>query len=417
MTWLFWCSGAIVAYVYLGYPLLLRLWSRIRPRGTPAAPACGDLPGVSIVIAARNEARVLENRIENLLALDYPPDRRQIIVVSDGSTDGTSAILARHRQSVDGIELPAGGKARALNAGVARARHDIIVFTDARQAFLPDALRELVAPLGDPNVGVVTGELVLAGELGDRRASGDRRGGVSEIDAERRAGREQPGPVSSTIAEGVGLYWQYEKGIRRDESAIHSTLGATGAIYAIRRSLWKPLPGDTILDDVLTPMRVVLGGYRSVFADRARAFDRPSPHAKAEWVRKVRTLAGNYQLLRLLPQLLLPWRNPVWFQFVSHKVGRLVVPYALLALLVSSVFLVGHSPFYAAAFAGQCLFYALAAYGAWLDSQGSAAISRPPAAAPRVLDRFARIALTFLVLNGSAVAGLGMFLLRRKVWG
>ena len=420
MIWLFWASAGLVAYVYLGYPLLLRLWSRTRPRPLRMAEPWKDLPGVSIVIAARNEGRVLENRIANLLALDYAADRRQIIVVSDGSTDDTCAILRRHRSVVDGLEVPAGGKARALNAGVARARHDVIVFTDARQAFAPDALVELVAPLQDPGVGIVTGELLLSGDARDRRrAPGDRRhgGDASRLDSERRASQEQRGAITSTIAEGVGLYWEYEKGIRRDESAIHSTIGATGAIYAIRKSLWQPLPGDTILDDVLTPMRAVLEGSRSIFTSRARAFDRPSADVRAEWRRKVRTLAGNYQLLRLLPALLLPWRNPVWFQFMSHKVGRLVVPYALLALLVSSATLAGRAPLYGVAFGGQGLFYGLAAYGAWLDGHAPGAAFGHRSPEPRTVDRLARIALTFLVLNGSAVAGLGMFLLRRKVWG
>jgi cellulose synthase/poly-beta-1,6-N-acetylglucosamine synthase-like glycosyltransferase len=407
MAWLFWVSFAFVAYVYLGYPLCLRLWARARPRRVSVGRSSEE-PAVSIVIAARNEGRVLADRIENLLELDYSPERRQIVVVSDGSTDGTSDLLHRYRSSVDAVEIPAGGKARALNVGVERARHGVLVFTDARQVFAPDALRELVAPFADPAVGVVTGELLIEGEGAGRSAAG-----------------------SSTIAEGIGLYWRYEKRIRREESAVHSTLGATGAIYAIRRALWTPLPRDTILDDVLTPMRAVLAGFRSVFTDRARAFDRPAADARAEARRKVRTLAGNYQLLWLLPALLVPWRNPVWFQFVSHKVGRLLVPYALVTLLVSSALLAGRSAFFAAAFAAQCLFYALAAYGAWLDRRAGTAAraagrvrtpTRRPAwhrgldAGSRAVDRLARIALTFLVLNGSAVAGLGAFVMRRRVW-
>src|SRR5436305_601320 len=129
--------------------------------------------------------------------------------------------------------------------------------------------------------------------------------------------------LESTITDGVGLYWRYEKQIRRDESATGSVVGATGAIYAMRRSLWQPLPDDTILDDVLTPMRCVMAGYRVVFEERACAFDRTAPDANTEGRRKLRTLAGNYQLLWLEPRLLLPWCNPAWLQFVSHKVGRL----------------------------------------------------------------------------------------------
>src|SRR3954463_11792843 len=160
MALVFWASIAAVAYVYAGYPAMLRLWARLSPRPLRAAPGGGPLPGVSIVIAARNEAARLSTRIDNLLALDYPADK-QIIVVSDGSTDDTLDVLARYRGRVEAIPVPRGGKALALNAGVARARFEIVIFADARQAFAADALRQLTAPFADPQVGGVTGELVL----------------------------------------------------------------------------------------------------------------------------------------------------------------------------------------------------------------------------------------------------------------
>src|SRR5262249_51925094 len=159
----------------------------------------------------------------------------------------------------------------------------------------------------------------------------DRRRTAREQASDRRT-EDRRRSVRSTIADGVGLYWKYEKHIRKSESAIDSTLGATGAIYAMRRSLYQPLPADTVLDDVLTPMRVVLAGYRVVFNDRAHAFDRAAVNADAEARRKVRTLAGNFQILAIEPRLLLPIRNRVWLQYVSHKIGRLVVPYAMLAM-------------------------------------------------------------------------------------
>jgi hypothetical protein len=169
--------------------------------------------------------------------------------------------------------------------------------------------------------------------------------------------------------------------MRRHESRIWSTLGATGAIYAIRRALYRPLPADTILDDVLTPMRIVLRGYRVVFNEKALAFDRAASDADAEARRKVRTLAGNYQILALEPALLRPWRNPVWLQYVSHKIGRLAVPYALLAALASSIVLASSHPFYAAALAVQVLFYLLAGAGALLESAGRRRTSAAPVAA------------------------------------
>jgi cellulose synthase/poly-beta-1,6-N-acetylglucosamine synthase-like glycosyltransferase len=374
MTLLFWLSIALVAYVYAGYPLMLRLWAWHCGLRIADCGFIEDLPGVSIVIAARNEGPRLAARIENLLALDYPADRRQIVVVSDGSTDNTRDVLARYDGLVDAVTIPASGKALALNAGVAQARFDVIVFADARQVFASDALVELVAPLSDPAVGAVTGELLLDAESPCRRAGRDRRAlerrqAVRDHGTDRRID-ERRLTVRSTIADGVGLYWKYEKQIRRLESAIDSTLGATGAIYAMRRALFSPLPADTVLDDVLTPMRVVLAGFRVVFNERARAFDRAAIDADAEARRKVRTLAGNYQILALEPRLLLPWRNRVWLQYLSHKIGRLVVPYAMLTMFCASVVLAVDHLFYALVLGGQVGLFLLAGCGALIEYRG-----------------------------------------------
>lgn len=356
METIFWVSTALVLYVYAGYPALVAVWARIAARRHPRRTGLQDLPGVSIVIAARNEAARLPARVENLLQSDYPVERLQIVVASDGSSDDTMAALEPYAGCVELLLLPPRGKASALNAAVLRARHPILVFADARQRFAPDAIRRLVAHFGDQTVGAVSGELVLD--------------------------CEQPGVVAtSTIADGVGAYWRYEKWIRRHEAMVGSTPGVTGAIYAMRRWLWQPLPADTILDDVLAPMRVVLRGFRVTFDPEAYAFDVTAPDASSELRRKVRTLAGNYQLLRFEPRLLLPGANPIWVQFVSHKVARLLVPYALGMLLVSSAALCTSAVVYAVAFAAQGAFYGLAAYGALLDRRGRVT---PPAPAPEV---------------------------------
>ena len=350
MILLFWASAFVVVYVYLLYPALLGLWARVAPRPVCAEP---HTPPLSIIVAARNEAERLSARLDNLLELDYPLGRLQIVVVSDGSTDATAEILTSYAPAVESVLITGGGKARALNEGVARARHDILVFADVRQRFAADALRALVAPLADPTVGGVSGELILDAE-GESNGSG--------------------------IGEGVGGYWKYEKWLRRQESLIGSMMGATGAIYALRRHLWQPLPEHTILDDVLAPMRAVMASTRVVFEAGARAFDTTvsSPH---ELRRKIRTLAGNFQILWLEPRLLDPRKNPVWLQYLSHKVGRLLVPYALLALLFSSAVLGTASTFYALAFTAQFAFYALAAYGAYLD-RNDRRQPAPPARVP-----------------------------------
>jgi poly-beta-1,6-N-acetyl-D-glucosamine synthase len=354
MKAVFWLAAVIVSYVYAGYPALLWVWARLRPQRR-AYDARSELPSISIVMAARNEGRLLVGRLDNLLALDYPQRLREIVVVSDGSDDDTGQVLAAYSPGVRALILPPGGKAAALNAGVAASRHEIVVFADARQRFAADALRHLVGPFSDPAVGGVSGELM--------------------IDADPQGAEAPPGAPS--VAEGVGLYWRYEKWLRQHESDVGSTLGATGAIWALRRAAWQALPPETLLDDVLEPMRAVLAGYRVVFTPGARAYDHSSPDADTERRRKVRTLAGNYQLLWLEPRLLLPGVNPVWLQFVSHKLGRLVAPYALAALLVSSTALAPTGPIYGAALAFQVAFYLLAAHGAVIVLADDADARRP----------------------------------------
>lgn len=374
MTVLFWISAAIVVYVYAGYPCLLAAWAAAadRRRHDLRFPL-GQWPSLSIVVAVRNEARRLRGRIANLLEQDYP-GRREIIVVSDGSTDAPGAALAPFGDAVRLIEVPAGGKPLALNAGVTAARGDILVFADARQRFAPGALIKLARNFANPRVGGATGQLVL--------------------DWERGAGPD------SEVGEGVGVYWKYEKWLRRNESRVWSTLGATGAIYALRRSLWQPLPAAALLDDVLAPMRGVLGGKRIVFEEHAIAYDGTSRDAAAEARRKRRTLAGNYQILAQEPRLLLPVVNPVWLQYVSHKVGRLFVPWALIVLFFSSLALAHEGWFYKAIVTMQCEFYGVALAGT---------LSRAHARVPR-------LARTFVLLNYSAVAGLAALRRGREVW-
>jgi cellulose synthase/poly-beta-1,6-N-acetylglucosamine synthase-like glycosyltransferase len=363
MRTLFWISAVIVAYVYVGYPLLLAAWARLAQRRPRKAQAIVSWPSISIVLAARNEGRRLRGRIRNLLEAAYP-GTREIIVVSDGSTDDTAAVVRSFGESVRLIELPAGGKPLALNAGVAAARGEIVVFADARQRFSSDALLHLVANFADPQVGGATGQLVLDTEPGVASPCESGSGNTP-----RHLHRPETSSLQSesTVGDGVGLYWSYEKWLRRNESLVWSVLGATGAIYALRRSLWQPLPADTLLDDVLAPMRAVLAGSRIVFEERALAFDRAAVDATAESRRKVRTLAGNYQILAQEPRLLVPIANPVWIQYMSHKIGRLAIPWALAILFVTSAVLMLESWVYTAAFAVQGVFYALACYGGWSE--------------------------------------------------
>ena len=376
METVFWTSVLLVAYVYVGYPLLLAVWSAAagRPVRKRTAGDARAWPSVSIIVAAHNEGARIHDRVVNLRQQVYPRPL-EIIIVSDGSTDSTRRALTFFDDDTQLIELPRGGKPAALNAGVAAASGDIIVFADARQRFAHDAVRQLVSNFADPDVGGVTGELILDCEI--------------DLDTS-----------DSTIGEGVGLYWRYEKWLRRHESRVRSTLGATGAIHALRRELWEPLPEDTLLDDVLAPMRVVLAGRRIVFEERARAFDRAAADGSAESRRKTRTLAGNYQILSLEPRLLLPFLNPVWVQYLSHKIGRLLVPWALLAAFVASATLAADRWLYSVALILQLGFYGLAALGGWIESRersrtgradelsGSSHVAArvPPRRSPRAAD-------------------------------
>jgi cellulose synthase/poly-beta-1,6-N-acetylglucosamine synthase-like glycosyltransferase len=329
---LFWIAFAILGYVFAGYPLLARLRAAINPRTRRRAPI---EPTVTIIVAAHNEARRIERRLRNLLALDYPPGKFEIVVASDGSTDDTVE-RARAFESA-GVIVRAfdtrRGKPAMINALVPRASGDIIVFADARQRYDAQALRALMANFADPGVGAVSGELIMT------------------------AGQD-----AELGGEGAAMYWQYEKLIRSTESRGGSTVGATGAIYAIRKSLFEALPEDTILDDVLIPIRIARRGYQVVFEPAAKAFDIAPASARAELLRKARTICGNFQLFARERWLLDPRQNPLWFETVSHKALRLAIPVLLATLLLANLTLL-ESWEYRVTMAGQVVFYAAAAAG------------------------------------------------------
>ena len=369
MRWIFWGAAAVVIYTYAGYPLWLWLRCRWRARLVRKSSVW---PSVSIVLAVHNEGAVLANKLRNVLALDYPTERCEIVVASDGSTDLTNRVIEEHLSNrLRASILPERvGKAAALNRAIQLARGEIIVFTDARQLIEPAAVKRLCANFADPSVGCVSGELMLG----------------------------TPGARES--AEGSGLYWKFEKLIRRLEGASGSVVGATGALYAARRGLLPLLPAGTLLDDVYIPLHIARLGQRVVFESQARAWDAVADSPR-EFRRKVRTLTGNYQLLQLAPWLL-SRKNPLRFEFVSHKLLRLLVPFALLAMFFSSLLIPG--AFYRAAAALQILFYASAFVAAL----------RPPLG---TLARVAEASLAFVVLNTAAAVALVYFVSGKKgVW-
>jgi cellulose synthase/poly-beta-1,6-N-acetylglucosamine synthase-like glycosyltransferase len=369
MRWIFWGATLVIAYTYLGYAGWLWVRAQLSPWPVRRAP---EEPGVSVVMVVRNEEQVLESKLRNLLDLDYPPESCQIVIVSDGSTDRTEAILRQHlhnpRMHVVMNQL-SRGKASGLNDAFEWVQGEIVVFTDARQKIEPGALRILLENFADPEVGCVSGELML----------GD--------------------PGAGETGQGMGLYWRIEKYIRVLEAASGSVVGATGALYAVRRGLLTGLPEGTILDDVYIPLQVVRQGRRVVFEPRARAWDSPDLGGGLEFARKVRTLSGNYQLVQLLPWVL-SGQNPVLLRFVSHKLLRLVVPFALAAMLISSLWL--RAPLYRLALVLQLAFYGLAIL----------ALARLLKAG--ILGRAADVAATFVLLNTAAVIAFANFVVGRK---
>jgi len=261
------------------------------------------------------------------------------------------------------------GKASGLNDALDIAHGEIVVFTDVRQTLESGGLRSMMEDFADPQVGCVSGELML----------GD--------------------PMAGEKNRGMGLYWRVEKTIRELESASGSVVGATGACYGVRRELLQPIPPETLLDDVYIPMQVVQAGKRVVFEPRARAWDLPDQGREREFGRKVRTLSGNYQLLQLQPWLL-SRENPIRFQFVSHKLLRLVVPFALVAALGACLFL--PQALYRAALVLQVAFYALSLVGL-------AGMKIGPVA------RAGDAAFTFVVLNTASGVAFANFVTGRKV--
>ena len=369
MTWLFWGCVALIVYTYLGYPGWLYVRSRWRPVGIRRDSA---FPAVSIIMAVHNEGDVLEAKLRNLTELDYPNDRVETVVVSDGSSDGTAGILASWQgEWRQAIILPRNvGKAAALNLAIRAARGEFLVFTDARQRLDRDALRYLVENFADPKVGCVSGELLLSS------------------------------PRFGSPASGLGLYWAMEKKVRQWESASGSVVGATGALYAARREYVPNLPAGALLDDVLIPLAVARLGKRVLFDSRALSYDRLG-NGRREFWRKVRTLAGNYQLVELAPWSLTP-KNPVLFRFVSHKLLRLLAPFALMGILAGSLAL--HSLYGRAALAGEVTLGLFSTLGALPVRLGA-------------FSRLGAACYAFLVLNAAAVVAFLYFVTgRRVVW-
>ena len=357
-----------VAYILIGYPLLLACFP-----GRLSAPVRKDPafhPRVSILLAVHNGASFIAPKLQSLLALHYPADLLEIIVVSDGSTDRTEAIVEECAgRRVRLLRVPRGGKAAALNAALSYATGEIIFFTDVRQIIDPDALQHLAANFADPTVGAVTGELRM-------------------LDPSR------PGEQAD-----MELYWRYELWARRHHSRIDSIFSVTGCLYALRRSLAAPLPPDTLADDALFSLRAFFHGYRVIFEPAALAYDYP-PAGGGEFRRKLRTLAGLWQIHARMPRLF-TGANRMRFHFLSHKFSRLLLPWILLLIAAATIALPG-SALRTGLLMGELLLLVVALLDRWV-----------PQGWP--LKRVSSLTRTFFSMNLAALLSVAVFFVRPEI--
>jgi len=321
-------SLVLIGYTYIGYPVAVWFLARIKQKKIAKNIIH---PEVTIVFSVFNEEMNIKNKINTCMSLNYPKGKVYIIVASDGSTDKTCAILTelmKEHANLKFLEFKSQrGKAACINDAMSEVKTDFVVLTDARQEFNLCAIEQLLANFSDPEIGAVSGELQF---------------------------KQQD---SNSYSKGVDIYWRYEKFIRKNESIFSSSVGVSGAIYAIRTKLYQKIPENCILDDVLIPMNIIKQNFRVVFEEKAIAYDVPSNDIDKEKKRKTRTIAGNYQLIQLDPELLNPFKNRILIQFISHKLLRLLMPLFLLLLLISNLLLVYSHIIYQVMMVGQILFY------------------------------------------------------------
>ncbi len=361
----FWVVSGLLVYTQAGYPLLLAALSALRAE-PPVPPAPGEPPRVTAIVAAYNEQDVIGLRIANLRSLDYPPELLELIVASDGSSDATSE-RARAAGADLVLDLPRGGKIRAQDAAVQRARGELLVFSDANSEWAPDALRRLVATFGDPRVGYACGDVTFLDPGGNNQE---------------------------------GLYWRYEMWLRRMESALSSVTSGNGAIYATRRESYlnvDPLAGH----DLSFPFNMVKRGWRAVYALDARATEKMAPSLEGEFARKRRMARRTWPTVFGSGLLSPRGYSPLYALMIfSHRILRYLVPFLHVLALAANIALVGHGWVYVVTLALQLALLA------------GAALARLAPARPLLVARY------YVVTNWALAAGLWDWLRgeRSPVW-
>ena len=357
----FWSAFAFLAYLHFGYPALLWILGKIRPRPVRR----GDFtPSVDLIIGAYNEEAILRAKIENCLALEYPAGKLTVTVASDASTDGTHAVVGEYAGR--GVRLVVSprrrGKAANFREAVSDLRGEILVFSDAGSLYRPDTLRKMMRNFADPKVGLVGGRIRYLN------------------------------PDATSVARGEGLYWRYEVFLRRAESTVGSAMVVSGAVYAIRRELYRPV-ADHLPDDFMSPLNVLDRGRRVIYDTETEILEKMATSTRAEMATKIRIVSRNLAALMSMRHLLSPLRDPlVALQLLSHRLLRwLVLPVAGVQLGANALLL--GRPLYDLLFAGQVLFYLLAAAGYLLDRAGRRS-------------RLTYIPFYFVLVNLAAAAGV-----------
>ncbi len=386
-AWLFGIGCAIVVYTYVGYGLLVYLWvhwrcpQRLQPVPPPATV---DLPALTLIVAAYNEAAILSTKLRNSLELEYPRDRLEFVFVTDGSDDGSEQLL-QEQPLQPGIRLRVlhqarrQGKLAAVTRVMPTVTTPVTVYSDANAMLNQQALRNIVKHYADPTVGAVAGE--------------------KRVHFEQSAGAE---------GMGEGVYWRYESSLKRLDAALYSVVGAAGELFSIRTALYEPAPPDTVLEDFFLSLHITMRGYRVAYAPDAYAVEGHSASLREEFKRKARNAAGGLQAIVRMPALLNPWRHGVLsFQYVSHRVLRwTLAPLLLPAIFVANLALLGSgSLLYGLFMAGQLLFYGAALCGWLLEQLG-------------VKIKLFYIPMYFCLMNYAVYAG-ALRLLRRQqsvVW-
>lgn len=376
MSFLFWLSIAFLVYVYIGYPMLIAILAFLSPKREPTAD---DYPEVSLIIAAYNEEKVIEEKIQNTLALDYPREKLEVIIAVDGSDDDTMKIVKRFAKQ--GVKLSYSperrGKMAAIIHALEKARGNILVFSDANNFFMAYTLKYLVQPFQDKRVGGTTGAKHIRKE-------------------------------EDSLSSSEGTYWKYESWIKRNESRFNTCTAAAGEILAVRRNLFPEKLPQVVNDDFYILLNIIKKGYRVAYVPEAESWERVSQSVQDEIKRRARITAGRFQALSNSIRWL-PWNNPVaiW-QIISHKYFRLFIPFAMIMALVSNIYLVFFPPqnmqiapdFYNWLCVFQIIFYLMAALGIRMKFEGVSRILYLPA---------------FLVnSNIAAVKGLFRFLRKKQ---